>query len=142
LTWPAVNRTGAPVVNYRVYQSQQPITDVGAEGASWTGNVTPTSEPSYLATGLEVGTTYYFTVVTEDDRGRTSNGSPQLASVTLPVPEEDGPSTWDVIGPPLTVVLLGLLVVLALYVVVSRHRRYGRILSRRPRWERNNNGGK
>jgi len=142
LTWPPVNRTGAPVVNYRVYLSQQPITDVGAEGASWTGNVTPTSEPSYLATGLEVGTTYYFTVVTEDDRGRTSNGSPQLASVTLPVPEEEGPSTWDVIGPPLTVVLLGLLVVLALYVVVSRHRRYGRILSRRPRWERNNNGGK
>lgn len=70
-----------------------------------------------------------------------SNGSPQLASVTLPVPKEEGPSTWEVIGPPLTFVLLVLLGVLAVYVVVSRHRRYGRVLSRRPSWEKRNNGG-
>jgi len=141
LTWPPVNTTGAPVVNYRVYGSLEPIDDLEAEGVMGVGNVTPTDAPSHLVTDLEVGATYYFTVVTEDDRGRTSNGSPPLASVTLPVPKEEGPSTWEVIGPPLTMVLLVLLGVLAFYIVVSRHRRYGRVLSRRPGWEKRNNGG-
>jgi hypothetical protein len=142
LTWPPVNSTGSPLVNYRVYRSNEPITIVDAEGVVMVGNVTPSSEPTHLVTDLEVGSTYYFIVVTEDDRGRTSNGSPQMASVTLPVPVEKEPSLWEVIGPPLTIVLVVLLVVLAAYVVVSRHRRYGRILSRRPSWEKNNNGGK
>jgi hypothetical protein len=142
LTWPAVNSTGAPVVNYRVYRSLEPITDLEAEAVFMDGNVTPTSQPTHLVTGLKVGTTIYFCVVTEDDKGRTSNGSPQLASVSLPVPKEEGPTTWEVIGPPLTLVLIALLGVLAVYVVVSRQRRYGRMLSRRPRWERNGNGGK
>ena len=142
LTWPPVNVTGSPVVRYRVYLSPEPIADVGAGGVTWAGNVTPSDEPTHLVTGLEVGNGYYFTVVTEDGSGRTSNGSPQLASVSLPVPREEGPGTWEVWGPTITLVLLVLLVVLAIYVVVSRQRRYGRILSRRPRWERNGNGGK
>jgi hypothetical protein len=142
LSWPAVNRTGAPVVKYMVYVSTEPITDVEADGVVMDGNVTPTTEPTHLVSDLAVGTTYYFTVVTEDASGRTSNGSPQLASVSLPVPKEEGPSTWEVIGPPLTLILIVALIVMAIYVAVTRQRRYGRMLSRRPRWERNGNGGK
>ncbi|UCC93256.1 MAG: fibronectin type III domain-containing protein, partial [Thermoplasmata archaeon] len=142
LSWPAVNRTGAPVVNYQVYVSTEPIVDLEADGVLMAGNVTPTTEPTHLVTDLEVGTTYYFCVVTEDGSGRTSDGPPQMASVSLPVPKEEGPSTWEVIGPPLTIILILLLCVLTVYVVVTRHRRYGRLMSRRPRWERNGNGGK
>jgi hypothetical protein len=141
LTWRAVNVTGAPVVNYRVYASSEPIEKVTDAGVEWAGNVTPAAEPTYLLTDLEVGGTYYFTVVTEDDRGRTSNGAPQVASVTLPVPEKTEPGFWEVWGPTVTIVLLVFLAVLAIYMVVSRQRRYGRILSRRPSWERNGNGG-
>ena len=142
LTWRAVNVTGAPVVKYRVYVSDQPIEDLSDPSVVWTGNVTATAEPTHLVTDLALGTTYYFAVVTEDDRGRTSNGAPQVASVSIPVPREERPGVWEEWGPTVTVVLLFLLVVLVIYVLVSRQRRYGRILSRRPSWERNGNGGK
>ena len=144
LTWLPVNTTGSPVVNYMVYRSYLPEIpyEPGPPIMFPVGNVTPSSEPTYLVTDLDVGRSYSFAVVAVDDRGRTSPGSMQMASVTLPVPEKDESGLWEVVGPPLTIVLLVLLVVLALYVVVSRHRRYGRILSRRPSWEKNNNGGK
>jgi hypothetical protein len=140
VSWTGVNQTGAPVVNYRVYLSQSPIATVDDEGVLLVGNVTPTVDPSHLVTGLEAGATYYFAVEAEDGRGRTSEGTPQVASVTIPVPEVEEPSTWEVIGPPLTIVLAVLLVVIVVYLAVSRYRRYGRLLSRRPAWEKKNGG--
>jgi hypothetical protein len=142
LSWPPVNVTGAPVVNYRVYMSPEPIGTVDDEGVMWIANVTPTGEPDYLATGLEQGATYYFTVVSEDGRGRISEGAPQVASVTIPVVKVEGPSLWDEFGPWITGVLAIAVLVLLAYVGISRQRKYGRLLSRRPAWERGNNGGR
>lgn len=140
LTWTAVNRTGSPLARYRVYVSDLPITSLTSEGVRPAGNVTPSDSPSLLVTGLDPGGTYYFAVVAEDDKGRTGNGSPQVASVTLYESKEEGPSTWELVGPPLAMFMAMLLVVLVAYVAVNRHRRYGRLLSRRPTWEKPKNG--
>jgi hypothetical protein len=141
LSWNAVNVTGAPVVNYRVYMSTRSITDLAEDGSLLVGNVTPTSDPTHLVTGLEVDVTYYFAVEAEDGRGRTSMGAPQVASVVLPKPQEVEPSLWEVYGPTITTVLIIVILALLVYVLVTRQRRYGRILSRRPSWERNGNNG-
>ena len=144
LTWMAANVTGSPVVNYRVFMSREPISDLSGIAVRSIGNVTPTAEPTLLVTDLEQGTTYYFAVQAEDGMGHISPGVPQVASVNIPVVEEEGPSLWEVIGPPLTTVFIIVILGLLAYVYVSRQRKYGRLLSKRPAWAKreNGNGGK
>jgi hypothetical protein len=141
LTWRAVNITGSPVVRYRVFLSLQPIIDLSNESVHDVDNVSASPEPTYLVTGLEPGTTYYFAVDAQDDRGRVSAGSLPSASVTVTLPPEEEEDPWEVYGPALTAVLVVVIISLVIYVVFSRQRRYGRIMSRRPSWERRSNGG-
>ena len=101
------------------------------------------AEPSLLVADLEQGITYYFAVEAVDGRGRVSDDAPQVASVTLPVVEEEVPGLWETYGPAITVVLLVVILALLAFVAVGRHRRYGSLLSRRPSLTkgRNGNGG-
>ncbi len=140
LTWLAVNVTGSPVVMYRVYMSLEPITGLNGPNVTLVDNATPVAEPSLLVAGLEQGTTYYFAAEAVDGRGRVSDGAPQVASVTLPVVEEEGPGLWETYGPAITVVLLVVIIALLAYVAVGRQRTYGRMLSRRPSWSKGKNG--
>ncbi len=141
LTWEAVNITGSPITRYRVFMSLEPIVDLEAEGVQAMDNVSASPEPTLLVTDLVPGTTYHFTVDATDDRGRVSGGPLPSSSVTLAMPPEEEADPWEVYGPTVTAILIVVIVALVIYVAFSRQRRYGRILSRRPSWERKDNGG-
>jgi hypothetical protein len=139
LNWTASN--GSLVLRYDVYRGTGPILALDGANVTLAGNVSATSAESLLVTGLEPGATYYFTVVAVDARGRTSAATLPSASLTLQVREEQGPSFIERWG--LTIALLAVIVVLAvaLWVVTSRLRRYGALLSKAPPWKRRNGGG-
>jgi hypothetical protein len=141
VSWLPVNVTGSPLVAYRVLMSTEPMVDPEGPDVILVDNVTPSSEPSLLVTELEPGTTYYFAVEVVDSKGHTGEGSMQVASLTIPVPKKEEPGLWEVVGPPLTIVLLIVIIALAAYVAVSRQRRYGRLLKRRPGRSKGRNGG-
>ncbi len=141
LAWESNNITGSPVVRYRVFMSLEPITDLADEDVTSVGNASAGPDPTILVTELEPGTTYYFCVDAVDDRGRISAGSLPSASVTLSVPPEEGTDLWEVYGPYVTIILIVVIIGLLAYVAMNRQRRFGRILSRRPSWEQNKNGG-
>ena len=141
LTWEAVNVTGSPVTKYRVFMSLEPIVGLEGEDVQRVDNVTPLPEPTLLVVDLVPGTTYYFTVDAMDDTGRVSTDSLPSASVTLTMPPEEEADPWEVYGPAITAFLIIVIISLVIYVAHSRQRKYGRILSRRPSWEKRNNGG-
>jgi hypothetical protein len=142
LAWEATNVSGAPVDRYIVYMSTSPITDLEGEDVEQVADVEQSSEPSCLLSDLETGVTYHFAVVVVDTAGHTSPGTPPTTSVSVPEPKDEDPSFWEVAGPPLAVVSLLIMVAFAVYVAISRQRRYGRLLARRPPWARKANGGK
>jgi fibronectin type 3 domain-containing protein len=139
LTWESNNITGSPIVRYRIFMSLDPITDLADENVTGVGNASAGPDPTTLVTELEPGTTYYFCVDAVDDRGRISAGSLPSASVTLSVPPEEETDVWEVYGPYITGILVVVIIGLLAYVAMNRQRRFGRILSRRPSWEQNNN---
>jgi len=141
LDWEANNISGSPVVRYRAFMSLEPITDLANEDVTSIGNASAVPDPTILVTDLEPGTTYYFCVDAVDDRGRISAGSLPSASVTLSVPPEEETDLWEVYGPYITGILIVVIIGLLAYVAMNRQRRYGRILSRRPSWEQNKDGG-
>jgi hypothetical protein len=120
--------------------SRDPITRVDGPNVTFAGNVTPLANTSLLVSGLEPGATYHFAVVVVDTGGRTSAGSPPVASVTLQEAKEEGPGPLERWGMPIAIVVLAAVAAISVYVAVSRTRKYGRLMSRRPSWERQRYG--
>jgi len=139
VSWQRAN--ASLIARYAVYVSREPIMALHGPNVTLAGNVTPVAEPSMLVTGLQAGATYHFTVVAVDTKGRTSDGALPAASVTMQVKREQGPSFMDVWGVPIVVVALLVAACAVAVVAAGRTRKYGRILSRRPGWERGRNGG-
>ncbi len=138
LNWTPSN--GSLVVRYDVYLGTGPILALDGPNVTLAGNVSATAAESLLVTGLEPGATYYFTVVAVDARGRTSAATLPSASLALQVAEEHGPSFMERWGLPIALLAVIVVLAAALWVVTSRMRRYGALLSRAPPWKRKNGG--
>jgi hypothetical protein len=138
VSWQRSN--SSQVARYVVLMSRDPITRVGGPNVIVAGNVTPLANTSLLVSGLEPGATYHFAVVVVDTGGRTSAGSPPVASVTLQERGEVEPGPLETWGMPIAIVVLAAVAAISVYVAVSRTRKYGRLMSRRPSWERQRDG--
>jgi hypothetical protein len=139
VSWQRSN--SSQVARYVVLMSQGPITAMDGPNVTVAGNVTPLANTSLLVSGLEPGTTYNFAVVVVDTGGRTSAGGPPVASVTMRERKEEGPGLLETWGMPIAIVVLAAVAAISTYVAASRTRKYGRLMSRRPSWERKGNGG-
>ena len=139
LNWTPSN--GSLVVRYVVYMGTAPVLSLDGANVTLAGNVSAASAESLLVTGLEPGATYYFTVVAVDARGRTSAATLPSASLALRVEEEQGPTLMERWGLPIALLAVIAVLAVALWVVTSRMRRYGALLSRAPPWKRRNGGG-
>ena len=138
LDWTPSN--GTLVVRYDVYMGTGPVLALDGPNVTLAGNVSATAAESLLVTGLESGRTYHFTVVAVDARGRTSASTLPSATVTMQLPAERGPTLLERWGLPLALLAVIVVLAAALWVVVSRLRRYGALLSRAPPWKRRSGG--